>query len=162
MQMDAGMDTGNIISQTKFPLPFNWTCLDCIEHMQKIGPQFLNASLRNYAKKGLKSEPQDHTQALHCKKIEKSDGEIQVSSESLDAIYAKYRAYYLWPKIHFIHQEKTIIIEKLLLDEKHFVEHKDKPLISGDKLNPTVKEIFLKPEGKKAMDRASFKNGYRK
>lgn len=36
MHMDAGMDTGAVIDQLKFPLPFDWTCKDCIEHMQKI------------------------------------------------------------------------------------------------------------------------------
>lgn len=161
MHMDAGMDTGDIIAQKAFPLPFEWNCLDCIEHMQQIGPRFLTQVLRKYAKAELKAQPQDHTLAIDCKKIEKADGEIVVLSETLESVYAKYRAYFLWPKIHFKLGEKSVIIEKLVLDEAKYYQDQTSPLFTSDgKLHPAVQDISLKPEGKKAMDRASFKNGY--
>lgn len=73
MHMDAGMDTGNIIKQTKFSIPFERNCLDCIEYMQKIGPKFLNQTLWNYAKNEITSQQQDENQVINCKKIEKTD-----------------------------------------------------------------------------------------
>jgi methionyl-tRNA formyltransferase len=47
----------------------------------------------------------------------------------LEDIYAKYRAYAIWPKIRFKLNEKTIIIEELELDEAKYNGNKDKPLI---------------------------------
>lgn len=117
--------------------------------------------LRKYGKAEIQSQAQDESQALYCQKIEKSDGEIQGFTDDLASVYAKYRAYFLWPKVFFIHQGKGVIIEKLILDQKVFEEKKDMPLINSDfMLHPAVINIQLKPEGKKAMDRQSFKNGY--
>lgn len=100
---------------------------------------------------------------MYCQKIEKSDGEIQPFSESLDSIYGKYRAYFLWPKIFFVYQGKTVIIDQLVLDQKIFEEKKDLPLINSDfELHSAIVDIQIKPEGKKAMDWISFRNGYLK
>ena len=59
--------------------------------------------------------------------------------------------------------DKKVVIEELILDEVRFNELKDKSLFDkANKLNDAVKSILLKPEGKKAMDYKSFKNGYLK
>lgn len=163
MHMDSGMDTWDIISQKTFNIPFDWTCLDSIKHMQKIGPKFLNQTLRDYAKNKIKAQKQDEKQVIDCKKIEKSDWEIEVFSDSLETIYAKYRGYYLWPKIHFILDDKKVIIEKLILDKTNYEQKSEFPLFSSQwELHSAVKEILLKPEWKKTMDWISFKNGYLK
>lgn len=161
MHMDAGMDTGAIVDQKRFSLPFEWTCMDCIDYMQKIGPKFLAQTLWNYAKDQLRPIAQDETQVIHCQKIEKSDGKISVFSDSLEQVYAKYRAYFLRPKIFFLHRGKSILIEKLVLDEQKFHHWKQKPLLEENGvLHEAVVEILLKPEWKKAMNWESFKNGY--
>ena len=131
--------------------------------MQKIGPKFLNQTLRDYAKNKIKTQKQDEKQVIDCKKIEKSDWEIEVFSDSLETIYAKYRGYYLWPKIHFILDGKKVIIEKLILDKTNYEQKSEFPLFSSQwELHSAVKEILLKPEWKKTMDWISFKNGYLK
>jgi methionyl-tRNA formyltransferase len=48
----------------------------------------------------------------------------------LEDIYAKYRAYAIWPKIRFKLNEKIVIIEELKLDENKYDENKNLPLIS--------------------------------
>ena len=163
MHMDAGMDTWDIISQKSFEIPFDRTYKDCIEHMQIIWPKFLNQTLRNYAKNNLKTQKQDENKVICCKKIEKSDGEVNVFTDSLEEIYAKYRGFFLWPRIYFLFEGKKVIIEKLVLEKKYYEEKSDFPLISsqGD-LHPAVQEIHIKPEGKKSMDWNSFKNWYLK
>jgi methionyl-tRNA formyltransferase len=85
-----------------------------------------------------------------------------LSLDTLEDIYAKYRAFFLRPKIRFVRQDKKIIIENLTLDEELFEIHKTSPLLNNGKLNVAVKEILLKPEGKKAMDWKNFVNGYLK
>ncbi|MBO4203526.1 hypothetical protein J5893_01685 [bacterium] len=105
-------------------------------------------------------EKQDENQVILTKKIEKADGAFEIAIDPLEEIYTKYRAFFLRPKLWCTQQGKRVVIEKLILDEKLFETHKKEPLITGKTLNPAVKEIALKPEGKKAMDRASFANGY--
>ena len=106
-------------------------------------------------------QPQNEQHATHCQKISKQEGEIQPSKDSLAEVYAKYRGYFLRPKVWFLFNEKKVVVEELVLDEVLFSEAKDQPLRDEDfRLNSCVKSLMLKPEGKKAMDFQSFKNGY--
>lgn len=163
MHMDVGMDTGAIVDRLAFKLPFDRTVKTLIEKIQQTWPQFLNDTLRSYAKGFLHATPQDESQSTTCQKITKHDGEIAPASDSLAGIYAKYRAYALRPKIRFTHQEKTVVIESLILDADLYAAGKDQPLWdSSYRLHPAIKTLSLKPEGKKSMDRTSFKNGYLK
>ena len=163
MHMDAGMDTGAIVDRLAFKLPFDRTVKTLIEKIQQTWPQFLNDTLRSYAKGALHATPQDESQSTTCQKITKHDGEIAPASDSLASIYAKYRAYALRPKIRFTHQEKTVVIESLTLDADLYAAGKDQPLWdSSYRLHPATKTLSLRPEGKKSMDRTSFKNGYLK
>lgn len=161
MHMDVGMDTGAMIDKLAFKLPFEWTVKDLIAKIQKSWPQFLSDTLRSYAKGVLQVQPQNEQHATHCQKISKQEGEIQPSKDPLAEVYAKYRGYFLRPKVWFTLYEKKVVIEELVLDEVLFSETKDQPLRDNHfQLNPCVKSLSLKPEGKKAMDFQSFKNGY--
>ncbi len=162
MKMDAGMDTGEIIDQLSFPLQFHRTVKELIQAFTKVGPKFLTTTLRDLAKRKLTPEKQDESKVIMTKKIEKADGFFVLSLDNLESIYTKYRAFFLRPKPRFIWQDKRIVIEELLLDEALFEIHKNGLLAENGKLNPAVKEIVVKPEGKKAMDWKSFVNGYLK
>lgn len=106
-------------------------------------------------------QPQNEQHATHCQKISKQEGKICPSNDALAEVYAKYRAYFLRPKVWFSFNEKKVVVEELVLDEVLFSEAKDQPLRDEHfHLNPCVKSFLLKPEGKKAMDFQSFKNGY--
>jgi methionyl-tRNA formyltransferase len=48
MKMDAKMDTGNMIDILRFTIPFAWTTKELIDEMKKIGPKFLNTTLRKF------------------------------------------------------------------------------------------------------------------
>ena len=51
----------------------------------------------------------------------------------------------------------------MTLDADLYAAGKDQPLWdSSYRLHPAIKTLSLKPEGKKSMDRTSFKNGYLK
>ncbi len=163
MHMDAWMDTGAIINKLAFKIPFEWTVKDLIEKFEEKWPEFLNDTLWDYAKWEVISNPQNKENATYCQKITKQDWEINPYENSIESIYAKYRWYYLWPKIWFTHNEKKVVIEELVLDEVKYNNLKDTPLFDWkSSLNECIKNIALKPEGKKAMDFKSFKNGYLK
>ena len=160
MHMNAWMDTWDIIDQLSFSLKFERTVKDLITALEKKWPKFLCNTLWNYSKKQIKATTQDESKATICQKIEKSDWEIDVYNDKLEDIYAKYRAYAIWPKIWFKLNEKIVIIEELELDEAKYNDNKNKPLIDWKNLNPAITNIAIKPEWKKAMDWKSFCNGY--
>jgi methionyl-tRNA formyltransferase len=156
------MDTGDSIDTLSFPIPFEWTVEELVKAIEQAGPKFLNNTLWKFGKKFITPTKQNEDEATYTKKIEKADGFFVLSTDTLEEIYAKYRALSLRPKARFIRQDKRIIIEKLALDEALFEIHKASPLLDNGKLNPAVTDIMLKPEGKKAMDWKSFVNGYLK
>lgn len=166
MRMFAELDTGDIIDIIKFPLALNDTALDCINKMQEVGPDFLAKTLEDYAKGRLVDKPQDNNKATYCTKIEKEQGEIDPFNDSLDNIFAKHKGYYLRPNVYFTAPDnwknagKTVIIDTILCDQDIYNQHKDTPLINEDNISPAVNMLKLKPEGKKAMERDEFKNGY--
>ena len=162
MYMNAWMDTWDIIDQLSFPIEFSRTVKDLINALEKHWPKFLCNTLWNYGKWHIKKEKQNESHATICKKIEKSDWEIDIYNDNLEDIYAKYRAYAIWPKIRFKLNEKTVIIEELQIDELKYDENKNSPLLQWKKLNPSIINISIKPEWKKAMDWNSFCNGYLK
>lgn len=164
MKMDKGMDTGDMIDilQTKFA--FNRTCKDLIDRMKQKWPKFLNETIRKFGKKIVWNTKQDESKATYCSKIEKESWLINPYQDSLESVYQKYRGFYLRPKIYFIHEGKRVIIEELILDETQYEQNKEKPLCNSKNstLNTCILDIKVKPEGKKPMDRESFKNGYLK
>jgi len=182
MKMDATMDTGNMIDIMRFTIPFNRTTKELIEEMKKIGPKFLNDTLRKFWKKILGEVKQNENKATYCGKIEKESWLIDPRKDSIETIYNKYRAYYLRPKIYFHlpssetlptgrqvlwenYQKssgKRIIIETLKLNEPIYNSNDEVPLFNNIELHPAVEEIILKPEGKKTMNWKEFLNGYMK
>ena len=162
MHMNEWMDTWDIIDQLSFFIEFNRTVKDLITALEKNWPKFLCNTLWNYAKWYIKRERQDESNATICKKIEKSDWEIDIYNDNLEDIYAKYRAYAIRPKIRFKLNEKTVIIEELQIDELKYNENKHSPLVQWKNLNTSIINISIKPEWKKAMDWNSFCNGYLK
>lgn len=162
MKMDATMDTGNMIDILRFTIPFERTTKELIDEMKKIGPKFLNNTLRKYGKKLLGEVPQQGHKATYCKKIEKESWLINPRSDTLETIYNKYRAYYLRPKIYFMMNDKRVIIEKLKLNEPLYNSNDEVPLFQWKELNPAVINIQIKPEGKKQMGWKEFLNGYMK
>lgn len=175
MKMDATMDTGNMIDILRFTIPFQWTTKDLIEEMKKIGPKFLTTTLWKYGKKLLGEVVQQENKATYCGKIEKESWLIDPRTDTLETIYNKYRAFALWPKIYFMLNDKRVIIDHLELNEPLYNSNEETPLFQKTApaireenkakevyLNPAVVDIQLKPEGKKAMPRKEFLNGYMK
>ena len=162
MNMDAGMDTWAMIDTFKFPLPREWTAQDIIQEIQNKWPQVLNDTLRKYAKGMLGPQVQDEKQASYCSKIEKESWQINLYGTPLQEVYNKYRAFFLRPKIYFIHKGKRVIIEKISVNKEN-PEYLQEPICSAKhNLNPAIQDILIKPEGKKAMQWKEFYNGYLK
>ena len=56
--------------------------------------------------------------------------------------------------------DKRVIIEQLKLSEPLYNSNEEISLFQHKELNPAILDIQLKPEGKKAMSRKEFLNGY--
>ena len=166
MRMDAGLDTGPMLRAQWFPLTIHTTAMDIIHQFSGFGPQLLINTMVDYASGKTPEIIQDESQATHCSKLDKTAWLVNPWIQSLHEINNIYRGCYLWPKTYFIldeswgkHVGKQVIIDTLELDDELWEEHKKQslfiPLFGGKgwgvRLNPTIKNLLIKPEWSKAM-----------
>lgn len=162
MKMEAELDSGPMIDKQFFKLWFSDTVADLIDRIKAHTPTRSLDSIDDYVHGELEEEEQNEREATYCGKIAKEDWFIVLSTDTLEDIYAKYKAFVLWPKIWFIRWDKRIVIDSLEIDEIQFELYKKDLLVSEGSLNLAVKNILLKPAGKKAMTWKTFRNGYLK
>lgn len=118
-------------------------------------------TLWDFGKEHISRKPQDHSKATYATKFTKEDGKIDPRQDSLQTIYNKYRAFYQRPKIFFIHNDKRVIIEKMVFDHTPTARRGEEKMIDeNNQLHASILECMVKPEGKKAMSWEEFKRGY--
>lgn len=163
MYMDEWVDTWDSIDVLKTTIPLSWTVNDLIRRIETKTQDFLCNTLWEFGKWRIDRTPQNESQATHTSKILKEDGLIQLD-DSLIAVYRKYQAYALWPKVHFDYQWTTVILEELTIDEESIQQYGNDSwcsAISQLLLNPAIQSCTVKPSWKKSMSRDSFIHWYR-
>jgi len=95
MLMEEGLDTGPMLEKVEFVIPAEMRLHALMAQLTSDACQLTLSTLRNYAE--IVAEIQDEAEATLCKKIKKSDGEVDFEDATL--IYNKYRAFEGWPGI---------------------------------------------------------------
>lgn len=98
MQMDAGMDTGDIIAQEKMIIHEHEKADELILRLAKMGGILLVDTLLKVISGTVTATPQDPTKATLCQLIDREDGHIQWTDTTAE-IYNRFRALYPWPGI---------------------------------------------------------------
>ncbi len=88
MYMNEGLDTGDIISVSKFPIGPTDNFEDIHDRSAEVGAELLVRTVRDIEAGVATRTPQDHSLATYAAKIEKSDCKIDFtkSAKELDAI----------------------------------------------------------------------------
>ncbi len=96
MQMDAGLDTGDMLARAAIDIPPDSTSQALHDKLMNLGAELLLSKLDDIEKQKLSPQKQDQSQACYASKISKSEAEIDwnKSSQTLDR---EIRAYNPWP-----------------------------------------------------------------
>ncbi len=160
MLMDEGLDTGPILAQLTIPLPFTWTVADLIEACKMQWPTLLADTVWQWKQGTIIPKPQSSSSTAVCHKLTKEDGLFDPLVLPLSEVYARWRAFFLWPKLHFFVWDKRITIEHIVLDLTEYQRSQHMPLFSATyALHPAVISLRVTPAGKKTMERKAFLNG---
>ncbi|MDC0143290.1 methionyl-tRNA formyltransferase [Verrucomicrobia bacterium] len=98
MRMDAGLDTGDIISTVKTEITEGDTAQTLHDRLAQLGAALLAESLPGYLDGTCKPVSQDEARSTYARKILKQDGQIDWT-ESAETIFRKLRAFTPWPGI---------------------------------------------------------------
>jgi methionyl-tRNA formyltransferase len=163
MKIDAEMDHGPIISNTKYQISNHKYYPEIEKELALIGADLLLDVLPKYLDNSVVVQEQDHNQATYCKKYERQDGHIDWS-KTTEQIYNQIRALNPNPGVWTSLNGKTLNIFKAEIatrdSQDEVIREKDKLLIrtGNDKyISPTLLQL----EGKKMLPAKDFLNGLR-
>jgi len=95
MLMEEGLDTGPMLEKVEFVIPDEMRLYALMQQLTHDACELTLSTLRNY--ENITPQAQKESLATLCKKIKKSDGEVDFEDASI--IYNKYRAFEGWPGI---------------------------------------------------------------
>ena len=139
IHMNEKMDEGDILAKQQCDITHSDNFLK-IHNILATLSATLCLNWINQAKKPIPIK-QEHSKASYCKKIQKEDLELKITSSPTEN-YAKIRAFSPTPGAFIIKEDKRIKILEAKLE--------------NDIIIPTL----VKPEGKKLMSYSDFKKGY--
>ena len=166
MQMDSGLDTGDILLTEKIPIGINDTTLEMFEKLSVLGADVLMKTIDLLEKGELHPVKQDNSKSTYAGLLSKDEGIVDWKKSAIE-VHNKIRGLYSWPGAFTKLDGKTLKLHKAVLSEKKgnnipgSVVTSDGSFVvcCGDNKCIELKEIQL--EGKKRLEASSFLNGYR-
>ncbi|NRD71835.1 methionyl-tRNA formyltransferase [Shewanella sp. VB17] len=111
MQMDIGLDTGDMLLKTQLPIQDNDTSASLYEKLANQGPDALIEVLASLAKGDIIAEKQDESLANYADKLSREEAELDWN-KSAQQLWREIRAFNPWPISHFTHQNASIKVRE--------------------------------------------------
>jgi methionyl-tRNA formyltransferase len=163
MRMDAGLDTGPILSQRAIPISADDIAGTLSDKLAKVGAELLMESLPIYLSGELQPQPQPDQGMTTTTTLTKADGELDLA-QSTDALECKVRAFNPWPGAFIIWKGQSLKIHRA-----HAATGKQpagrRTIHAGLPALGTADGLLvldeMQPAGKKPMSGAEFLRGAR-
>lgn len=165
MQMDVGLDTGNMLYKLSCPISAEDTSASLYDKLAQLGPQGMLATLDMLANGQAQPEVQDETRVCYAQKLSKEEARLDwmLSAAQLERCI---RAFNPWPMSYFLVDDQPIKVWQAAV-----LPHQNKQpgeIIQADKNGIQVATaegvlnlLSLQPAGKKAMSVQDLLNSRR-
>lgn len=165
MQMDAGVDTGDILLQSALEIGENETYGELSDRLSVLGASVLGETLKLLKEGKLKPIKQDGGAHTCAPPLSKSDSPIDWT-KSAKEIHDKVRGQNPWPSACTVLGGKTVKIHKTALcgtssQRAGAVSVTGGSLVVSCGDGNAVEIIEIQPEGKRAMTAAEYLRGYK-
>jgi methionyl-tRNA formyltransferase len=168
MRLDAGVDTGPILSQRETEIYPGETSGELGKRLAVLGADLLIETLPRYLTGDLLLSPQDHTQATYAPLLRKEDGFLDFDQPT-EKLVNRVRAFNPWPGAFMLWLGTPL---KVLRARSVIPNSLVAPLASGQRLSyqgwpavATCQDILVleevQPPGKKPMPGKAFLQGTR-
>jgi methionyl-tRNA formyltransferase len=141
MQMDQGLDTGDILAQVDCAIEPTDTSQILHDRLAILGSELLLQTLPKIQTKSIQPIKQDETKSCYAEKIEKSEARIDWR-QSIQSIERKIRAFNPWPVAFTSANQVTVRIWQAQITELDPGNH-----IPGTILDTTKKGIDVAANG---------------
>ena len=138
MQMDEGLDTGNMLSKVTTPISPSDTGGSLHDRLANLGAEACVASLNDFSVNNFTAEVQDDTLSNYAHKLSKQEGQIQWG-QSNQQVHNLIRAFNPWPVAHTeLDGSKVRILEAELIDNNSASASQPGTILESNKLGLTV------------------------
>ncbi len=162
MQMDEGMDTGDVLLRRETSIPPDETTAELWDRLSEMGAELLVETLDKLDT--ITPTVQEHQHATHAPLIQKSLGHIDWT-KSAQSIHNLIRGCVSWPVAQCLFRDKTLKVwkaEVATIESNEpagtVVETKPHPVISTG--NGTLRLLEVQLPGKKRCDASALVNGF--
>jgi len=164
MKMDAGLDTGPILSQARTPILPEDNSQTLHDRLAQLGAELLAKTIPDYVAGKIKPQPQPNEGATYAAKIKKEDGKIDWN-EPADKILNRLRAFTPWPGAFTFLPPKQLL--KIWKAEVTANNGQTGSVLSADKNGIVIacgknalRILELQLEGKRRMSAQEFLAGH--
>jgi len=158
MMMEEGLDSGPILGYRYFKIPDDMVVTDLMDRLSHDAALLTIEVLKNY--ENIIPISQTKAIATHCRKIQKSDGEVDFSNASV--VINKYRAFYGWPGVFLANGLKLSELEIVDINTQNtageILSIVNDSIIVGCNIG-SIKISLLQPPSKKAMSAKAYLMG---
>lgn len=168
MRMDAGIDTGDILSQASLPIKPEETTGSLSYRLAEIGAQLLLETLPAYLEGNLQPQKQDEAYASYAPMLKKEDGLLDFTRPAV-TLERQVRACQPWPGAYMLweNQPLKILSARVIAPDHHSSAHSTgkRQIYAGFPALTTSSGLLVleivQPAGKKPMPGKAFLQGVR-
>jgi methionyl-tRNA formyltransferase len=163
MKLDAGVDTGPLLSQRTIRLNEDETAGSLLPKLAELGTELLRDTLPGYLSGQTLPQPQDEILASYAPMLKKEDGWLD-PTQSAENLARRVRAFNPWPGTYLLLNEQPFKVHAAHPEAGNFqpgqrITFKGKPAISTSTGLLVLDEV--QPPGKRAMPGSAFLAGAR-
>ena len=155
MMMEEGLDTGPMLEKIEFVIPDDIRLHALMKQLTGDACSLTLSTIRAY--QNICAEEQEESLATLCKKIKKSDGEIDFKDARM--IYNKYRAFEGWPGVFASNGTKFAGLSLVDTNSHHealeILSFMDDSVVVGCQKG-ALQIATLQPASKKAMTAKAY------
>ena len=167
MLMEAGLDTGPILSQRSTPINTDDTTGTLTERLAQIGAELLVETLPGWFGGQITPQPQDDALATKCERLTKEEGIIHWARNAVD-IERQVRAVTPWPGATTVWHGKQLQVKRARLHTgapeaalEPGAVSEDGPAVRVQCGKGMLELLEVQLEGKRAVSVAEFTRGQR-
>jgi methionyl-tRNA formyltransferase len=164
MQIDAGLDTGDILLQRECPISPEDSTATIAPKLASLGAELMLETLAGLQSKTIRSRPQDHAQATFAPILKREDGRINFQRSATE-IWNRLRGFQPWPGAYTSFRGKSLHVWSAKPATMNIplgmIHVSDGHLFIGCGSHTALELFEVQPEGKKRLSTIDFVNGYR-
>lgn len=164
MRIDAGLDTGDILLQSKIAINPDDTAETLVPKLARTGADLMVETLKGLQTGKIAPQPQDDSQASLAPILIKEDGRIDFQRTAAE-VGNRVRGFQPWPGAFTTFRGKNLHVWAARMATEGALEGEirleDDRLLVGCGQGTKIEFLEVQPEGKKRMSARDFIHGYR-